>query len=106
MPVGASSKAIDNLMHKLAKNKLWLVLFVSTNILLVLLQIYKQSIFVQYAYAQQRLEREKKQLTKRRAQLISELHAQQAHDKIKRFATERLGMHKAELKQIKKMEQL
>ncbi len=99
------SKAIDYSMHKLAKNRLWLVLFVSTNLLFVLLQIYKQSIFVKRAYAQQRLEQQKKQLLKRKSQLTSELHVQQAHDKIKQFATERLGMSKVDLKQIKKLEQ-
>jgi cell division protein FtsL len=92
-------------MHKLAKNKLWLVLFVGTNLLLILLQIYKNSIFVEKAYAQQRLEREKKQLIKHKSQLISELHAQQAHDKIKQFAVTQLGMRKIELKQIQKLEQ-
>lgn len=104
MLVGASSKAIDNLMHKLARTKLWLAVFVGANILMILLQIYKQAVFVQYAYTQQRLEREKKQLIKHKAQLISELHAQQAHAKVRRFATEKLGMRKVELKQIRKME--
>jgi cell division protein FtsL len=37
--------------------------------------------------------------------LISELHAQQAHDKIKQFAVTQLGMRKIELKQIQKLEQ-
>lgn len=103
--VGTGSKAIDSFMHKLAKNKLWLLFFVGTNLLLILFQIYKNAIFVERAYAQQRLEREKKQLIKHKAQLISELHAQQAHDKIKQFAVTQLGMRKIELKQIKKLEQ-
>ncbi len=92
-------------MHKLAKNKLWLVLFIGANLFLIFLQIYKNSIFVEKAYAQQRLEREKKQLIKCKAHLIAELHAQQAHAKIKQFAMTQLGMCKIELKQIRKLEQ-
>lgn len=88
--------------RKLTTKRFWLIAFVSCNLLFILLQIYKQSLFVKVAYTQQRLERERDALRQHKAQCLAELHTQRAYSKIKQFAVSQLGMQPIQLSQIHK----
>ncbi|HLB41231.1 MAG TPA: hypothetical protein VJJ83_05550, partial [Candidatus Babeliales bacterium] len=70
------------LRSKLTPTQFWLLSFLGVNLILILLQIYKQSVFVKTAYAQQRLERERDTLRQQRARQIAALHTQQAYQQV------------------------
>lgn len=90
-------------MKKLKRN-IFVILFISVNILFIFLQIHKQSTFIKLSYENQRLEKEKQQLVHKKEELTQKLYELQDPSEIKKFASNDLNMQKIKLNQIKKID--
>lgn len=80
-----------------------IIIFIGTQLFLILLQIHKQSLVVRYSYTKQKYEQEKQELLNKKQELINSLYTLQNQQRIKEFATEKLGMKPVRLKQIKRL---
>jgi len=83
------------------KKRVFLGVFISTQLFFVCFHIDRQSRMVKLSYEKQRYEQTLKTLSDRKQQLRSHLGALQNHQKIATFAQETLGMKPLFLKHIK-----
>ncbi len=77
----------------------FVTLFLTVNILLLILLIHKQSAYVKRSYAKQRLEEQRTTLAHKKEQLLQSLYAEQDAAHIKKFAHKELGMQPIALQQ-------
>jgi cell division protein FtsB len=85
------------------KKNSFLTIFISTHILLIILQIYKHTLFVKNNYNQQQCDKKLAMLTEKKQMLTQELHALKDRDYIKKYAQEKLNMRPYALNQVKKL---
>ena len=85
------------------KKHTFITLFIVLHLLLIVLQIYKQSMFVKHSYEKQRLEQERKQLLAHKQKLEQQLAEFHNPDVVKQFALHELGMQPVQRKQIQKL---
>jgi cell division protein FtsL len=82
------------------KKGAFFTLFLTTNILFLILQIQKQSAWVKQSYEQQRLEQQAMHLQQRNSELTQKLHTLKNPQAIKEYAHAQ-GMRPIKLSQIK-----
>ncbi|MBT4856093.1 hypothetical protein HOM50_05230 [bacterium] len=82
----------------------FLVLFITINIAIVFLIIYKQNIFIKHSYTNQKLEKELELLETKKEELTQELYKMQNPNHVKEYAKKNLGMENLPLKRIRKIE--
>lgn len=85
------------------KRSLFITIFVSAQVCLVVLQIYKHSNRITLMYTRQKNEAHKNQLVLKRQELTQKLYALQDRASIKEFAERELHMQPVQLSQIKKV---
>lgn len=68
-----------------------------------MLQIHKHSQIVKLSYAKQKAEQERELLSKKREELMLQIHALKSPDNIKHYAKTSLSMEEIKLQQIKKI---
>ncbi len=82
----------------------FLVLFITVNIAIVFLIIYKQNIFIKHSYTNQKLEKELEHLETKKEELTQEFYKMQNPNHVKEYAKKNLGMENLPLKKIRKIE--
>lgn len=85
------------------KKRTFLVIFVTTNIVFIVLHIHKNTLIIKASYQKQRLEKEKAKLEAQKDTLNQQIHQLQNPSHIKKYAQEKLHMQKVKLHQIKKL---
>jgi hypothetical protein len=81
----------------------FLILFLGTHLVFVVLQIHKHSKLVKLAYTKQKIELERTAMLKYRACLMQRLQMAKNLDNIKQYACDTLGMQQLSLGSIKKL---
>lgn len=81
----------------------FMFIFVTTQVFLIVLQIYKQSHRIQLFYEKQKNETYKAELLLKRQELTQQLYALKDHGRIKQYAEQELKMQPVKLGQIQKM---
>lgn len=81
----------------------FVILFVSTQLLLLVLQLYKHADRVRLVYAQQKKEAQRAHLIERREHALQKMHELTGRSEIKRFAQEQLKLEPIQLRQLKKV---
>ncbi len=82
------------------KKGTFFTIFIITNILFLILQIQKQSAYVERTYEKQRLEQHTQELEQQKRSFIQELHALKDPTAIKQYAQTQ-GMRPIRLDQVK-----
>lgn len=84
------------------KKKVFITLFLSFHIMLILLQIKKQSTMMHLSYEKQQKEKKLALLTTHIADLTTQLHEQKNKQTVKLFAQKK-GMQQLPLKKVKRI---
>ncbi|OGB97026.1 hypothetical protein A3F06_01590 [candidate division TM6 bacterium RIFCSPHIGHO2_12_FULL_36_22] len=84
------------------KNK-FLIVFVSVNIAIIFLIIYKQNLFIKHSFKNQELTKEIEKLETKKESLIQELYTMQNPNHVKEYAQKQLGMENLPIKRINKL---
>lgn len=85
------------------KKKAFITFFITAHIILIFLQIHKNTLFIQNSYNQQLYDKKISVLTEKKQFLVQELHAMKDRETIKKFAQNNLQMKPYNLNQIKKL---
>ena len=85
------------------KKNAFITFFITAHIILIFLQIHKNTLFIQNSYNQQLYEKKISSLTDKKQLLVQELHALKDREAIKKFAQNNLNMKPYSLNQIKKL---
>jgi hypothetical protein len=85
------------------KKKLFITLFVSTQLLFVVMQIHQHSSFIKHSYSKQKYESQKSDLLHKKQAQTHELYALQNKAEIKQYARRVLHMEPLKLNQIKNL---
>lgn len=80
-----------------------MMIFVITNIILVIAHIHKHALLVKLSYQQQRYEKEKNELLVQRNNLVNQQYALTALAQMKKKAAQELGMVPIKMSQVKKI---
>ena len=91
--------AIECLMKKTG----FLLIFISTHVVFVFLQIHQYSHIINSSYQKQKTEKLKEQLLQKKQSLTHQLYALQNKTAVKNFAQNKLGMEPIHLHQIQKL---
>lgn len=87
------------------KQSRFLTIFITTNVLFILLQIHKHTQIVRHSYKKQELEQQLSVLSEKQELLTNTFCAIKSHDAIHTWAHNIQGMKPITLSQIKKIEQ-
>lgn len=81
----------------------FIVLFITVNIAIIFLIIYKQNIFIKYSFQRQKYEKELEDLTTKKESLVQELYKMQNPAHVKDYARKNLNMSDVSIKRIQKV---
>lgn len=81
----------------------FVILFVATQLLLLVLQLHKHADRVRLVYAKQKKEAQRAQLVERREHVLQKMHELTGRTEIKRYAQEQLKLEPIQLRQIKRV---
>lgn len=90
-------------MKKTKKKNYLLFVFITMNIIFIFLQIHKQSYIVKLYYQKQKIEKEINQAEQQKNLLNQKLYELKNPSNILKYATNKLGMQKIQINQIKKI---
>lgn len=85
------------------KQNTFIIIFIATNIMFIILHIHKHTLLIKTSYQKQRLEKEERELTEERNRLTTNLYELQKPSYIKQFAHKNLNMQPLTLSNIKKI---
>ena len=85
------------------KDLTFLFVFVTVQISLITLQIYKQNKIIELSYQKQKNEKSRDNLFQKKNELLQKLYELQNRKSIKRFSEDKLKMKKVGIKQVKKI---
>jgi len=85
------------------KQSRFLTIFITSNVLFILLQIHKHTQIVRHSYKKQELEQQLLLLSEKKEQLTHILCSNKNHNTIYRYAQENLAMKPLQLSKIKKI---
>lgn len=83
------------------KRVYFISLFLAVHVLIVVLQIHKQSSLIKLSYEKQRLEKEHRELLAQHDALTQKLSKLQDHESVKKYALSTLNMKHISLNQIR-----
>ena len=87
------------------KQSRFFTIFITTNVLFILLQIHKHTQIIRHSYKKQELEQQLTLLAEKKEQLTHILCEHKSHEAIHRYAQQELAMKPLQLNQIKKITQ-
>lgn len=86
--------------------KQFIIIALGCNILFLFVYIHKQSWIIQLTYAQQKNEQLLASLKNKEKKLFNQLQEAKRHKTIQSRATKELGMHKAQLKNLQRFDEI
>ena len=85
------------------KSNKFLILFITVNIAIIFLIIYKQNLFIKYSFKNQELSKELEEMENKKETLTQELYTMQNPNHVKEYAKTHLGMENLPIKRIHKI---
>ena len=85
------------------KQNTFIIIFIATNIIFIILHIHKHTLLIKTSYQKQRLEKEQQELIEQKNRLTTNLYELQKPSYIKEFAQKKLNMQSLTLSNIKKI---
>ncbi len=86
------------------KKNRFIILFIFFNILFIILQIYKHTLFIRFTYQKQKHETEWADLVQKKQELTQKLYTLTDRTHIKKYAQKKLKMRPMKLNQVKKLD--
>ena len=83
--------------------KFWIILFIATQLIIIIVHISKQSIWIKMSYTTQTYEHELKKLIEHKKILTHTLYELQDPKKIKDYAQKNLGMKSLKITDFKRI---